>query len=541
MQNLIQEIPAPTDPTTKFTLDYHYAKLHLAWYRNDQQCSLVFGMMELLPKEFPPPIGTDEISQQIGSKGRRYIHIRRFIFPIEQAMQWYQDCHAGTVILPEKGWDDPASPDKKLLTISHLAPEPRWPQLNTADKLPFVPDWHICSRVHHLIPIELANELVEILKDEKVVNWLSQQFYFNFQAYPEYFGSLHLVAPNPVIRHFKNKLIRNENGSIEAEMYFFMPRAGYTLEGLQLIVGEKRPTGIASMRCIPLHSNLLKVEYPHAIEQIATAIVCPERGVLYWNEPLYFARSRKYFTTVENTNVKKLVSVPASEMTKKIVSSQTIGKIKPQSHEAILILLEAEEQRKQRQESEYFGQQWFHGNQEDAELFVRNLMTKAQTRVVIVDPYFRTRELLNFALATSHPKTEVCILSSAEVLKEADNIHPEFEAGEVLLKYLENLKAEYQESNLSVKVMTGDKPKIHDRFLIIDDQVWLSGHSLNEIGKQAGVLVELPYPNQMRQHIDQILKKCPSLKTWVENRKAIQTHGNIFVKENYHESTQLTS
>ena len=81
-----------------------------------------------------------------------------------------------------------------------------------------------------------------------------------------------MIAPNPIIRCFENKLTRHDDGAIEAEMYSFSPRIEYTLESLQLIVAEKLPTGITSMRCFPLNSNLLKVTYPHYIEQIATAI-----------------------------------------------------------------------------------------------------------------------------------------------------------------------------------------------------------------------------------------------------------------------------
>jgi len=525
MQNLMQEIPIPNDPTTKLTLDYHYAKLHLAWYRNEQQLSLVFGMMELLPNEFPKPIETYKIHERIGKKGRRYIHMRRFILSIEKAMQWYQDCRAGRVILPESEWDNPAHPDKKSLAVSHLAQEPIWPQFNTANALPFVPNCHTCPRVHHLIPTELPDELKTFTSQEKemILDWLSKHFFFTFQEYPEYFGSLHLVAPNPIIRHFNNKLTRHDTGLIESEMYFFMPRAGYTLEALQLIVAEKRPTGIASIRCIPLHSNLLKVNYHDSIEQVATAIVCPERGVLYWSEPLSFVRSITLSKHI--TIARKQISAPGIrkyEQPVKKVSSQTIGHLSQENNDATEILLEAEAQRQQRQEGERFGQQWFHGNQEAAELFVRNLITKAQSKILIVDPYFRTTELFNFALATSNHQTKVYILSSAEVLKEADDIESKFEAGDILLKQLEHLETT-QKLKLSIKVMIGKRPDIHDRFLIVDDQVWLSGNSLNEMGKRAGVIVKLPYPAPIRQRIEDIFEKSPSLKTWVENRKANRT------------------
>lgn len=533
----MQELPAFKISTKQLISDYGHAILHLAWYRNDRQRSLVFGMVELLPKEFPEPTGTDEESLRVGNEGRRCLYMRRFTMPVNQAIEWYENCLAGIIWLPESGWDKPCAEKKQL--DSSLAQEPYWPQLNTASELPFVPDWHNCPRVHHLIPTGLSNEL-EKLKYEKlekydgtVINWLSEQFYFNFEDYPEYFGSLHLVAPNPVIRRFENRLIHDNNSSGEAEIYHFIPRAGYSLHGLQLIIAEQRPTGIASIRCIQLELNELRVEYPHYVERVATAIVCPQRGVLYWSGPLGFIGSIGVNTYLTTAN--KQVTVPASQnrgsdtynlSVKEEAFSQTIGTINQQPREAALILWQAETQRKQRQEGQRFGQQWFHGNQQEAEQFVRNLVTQARTRVIIVDPYFGVRELFNFAVATSHPQTKVCILSSAEVLKEKDPIDPNYEVGELLLKQLQQNS---QLGHLSIHVMTGHRPEIHDRFLIIDDEVWLSGNSLNEIGNRAGVIVKLPYPQPIVANIEDILNRCPYLSAWVQTRQANKTNSTVSV------------
>jgi len=433
---------------------------------------------------------------------------------------------------------------------------------------------------------------------------LSEQFYFNFEDYPEYFGSLHLVAPNPVIRRFENRLIHDNNSSVEAEIYHFIPRAGYSLQGLQLIIAEQRPTGMASIRCIQLELNELRVEYPHYVERVGNAIVCPQRGVLYWSGPLGFIGSMDVNTYLTTAN--KQVTVPASPnrgsdtyniSVKEEAFSQTIGTINQQPHEAASILWQAETKRKQRQEGQRFGQQWFHGNQQEAEQFVRNLVTQARTRVIIVDPYFGVRELFNFAVATSHPqtkvcilssaevlKTRVCILSSAEVLKKSDEDSPSLEFGKALLQQLRNLPLDHlsikvmigdkpeihdrfliideelktrvcilssaEESDkdsssrevgevllqqlqnlpldhLSIKVMTGNRPEIHDRFLIIDDEVWLSGNSLNEIGNRAGVIVKLPYPQLIVHNIEKILNGCPDLNAWVQTRQANQQANSI--------------
>ena len=52
-------------------------------------------------------------------------------------------------------------------------------------------------------------------------------------------------------------------------------------------------------------------------------------------------------------------------------------------------------------------------------------------------------------------------------------------------------------NNINAYIMLGDKPAFHDRFIIVDDNVWLSGNSLADIGKRASILVQLKYPRQI--------------------------------------------
>ena len=70
--------------------------------------------------------------------------------------------------------------------------------------------------------------------------------------------------------------------------------------------------------------------------------------------------------------------------------------------------------------------------------------------------------------------------------------------------------------------MLGDKPAFHDRFIIVDNNVWLSGNSLADIGKRASILVQLQYPNQIINMYKQIIEdknKCLSLEEWLNGKK----------------------
>jgi hypothetical protein len=70
--------------------------------------------------------------------------------------------------------------------------------------------------------------------------------------------------------------------------------------------------------------------------------------------------------------------------------------------------------------------------------------------------------------------------------------------------------------------MTGT-PAVHDRFLVIDDQVWLTGNSLNSIGERAGMMISLPEPSVAVDKLNQVIHHAQRTKTlsdWVANRTA---------------------
>ena len=97
--------------------------------------------------------------------------------------------------------------------------------------------------------------------------------------------------------------------------------------------------------------------------------------------------------------------------------------------------------------------------------------------------YFTVKTLVRFVMPVKLANVEVRILSSKEELK-AQDITDLKEGCEAMI--------EKDVVNVSCRLLRGEKAALHDRFLVADDQVWLVGCSLDEIGKRATTISRVP-------------------------------------------------
>jgi hypothetical protein len=94
------------------------------------------------------------------------------------------------------------------------------------------------------------------------------------------------------------------------------------------------------------------------------------------------------------------------------------------------------------------------------------------------------------------------------------------ETGDMLFQCLQ---AQAENSNIKVLVMTGELPTVHDRFLVIDNAVWFTGNSLNQIGERAGMMISVPAPLEVIAKLEGIMQdnlRTKPLDVWVAARKA---------------------
>lgn len=501
-----------------FPIDYRHAVLQVAWLRVDQTRHLIFAAAELLPKELPRPPDEQELNLRVTRLGNRAcVYFRRYVLGAEQALAWYAACRDGSIVLPEEGMP-------KHLLAGELFAEPNWPALILGGKFHFHGEVPSTTRTHHLYPQSIPTEISHLFGlHPEARQWVSDHLFVSLLRYPELTGSIHLLAPNPVLRAAELRLHVADDGT-EGSRIHLVTREGYAVEGLQLTLTEHRPTGICAVHQVAVQEPYLIIPHESVTEQVELTVSCPTRGLLEWQEPVGFVRQIKISSHL--VAAEKRITVPGKageapeNYTVRLMSeggSNTQG-ITAMSGGIPSRLRMNEAARQKADEAERLGQKWFHGDRAEATAFIRGLIGKARQRVWIVDPYFATIELFGFALATTYSDIEVVILTSGYlVLKNPDETDPNVEAGEMLLK---QLSGRSETAHVKVRVMTG-MATVHDRFLVIDDDVWFTGNSLNSIGERAGMMISLPEPASVITKLEAVINdgiRTKSLADWVAQR-----------------------
>lgn len=499
--------------------EYRQAVIHLAWFRDGQVRHLLFGMIELRPNELPETESCVFPKDfRVGNKGSKSLYYRRFALPVANVIKWYKNAADGTLILPR----DPnhkTPGDGKELQGRKFVQEPSWPHFVSSNELVFAPEWMHGSRTHFLFPENvLSPEVSEIIQNEKYRAKLEEWLNFDIvEAYPEYLGAICLVAPNPLFRsieksHFEQEQAKED--AAETVAYKLVARQGQHLNGLRLEIVNERPRG----RMTPLihefdNDAIVVLDFPAEIYKEGRTITHPEYGLMEWSDPCNILRIIS--TTIDLHRRRKRVRVPADDdrpgYEYEVSEVEGAGSIiiGDTLEDAIVSrLIEAKNRRSRRQAAEDYDQQWFHREPSEAAEYVRQKIGNARDTVLIVDPYFRERELMGFGHAILRSEVQVRILTSAQVLKKM--------VGPQLLTSLNNTFKDYS-TKPKIRVM-GQKSSVHDRFLVIDDIVWLSGNSLNTIGERAGMIIKLPDPEPVIDLLEDFWCQAPPLSDWLANR-----------------------
>lgn len=504
--------------------DYREALIHLAWVVEQRNRYVVFGMVELFPSELPSPDETAEEEWDYRDNGVTHrVYVKRCRLSLDQALLWYADCRAGTIILPGDRQRDGSA---KVLVTSPLFADPPWPQVVSATSLPFVsPTWGTV-RIHHLLPTDTLPILARLLRPEHadVMRWFSDHLLFDLVTYHEWIGSVHLVAPNPVFRELERRPGALGSDGTESTFARLVARAGQTLDGLQLIMTEYGPTGITETRSIDVTRPDLHVPHIGTVTSVDHRIVCPRRGVLDWSGPMEYGGG--ILINVHASVTRRVVDVPGPQgrtvesYAQQLIDSTTQTKIEGPRRTASPMreIHRLRQLHLARRANQQRIEMWFRDNQDEATRLVRGLLSSARSRVWIIDPYFSTVELFSFAMAVTVRDIPVTIVTSAVHLKEKDRVLSKAKAGEVLRRQIGHLE---QHQRFHVLVMTGNPPLVHDRFLVIDDTVWFSGNSLHTLGKRAGMIVKLAQPERVIAELERIIddERVVSLDRWIETRR----------------------
>ncbi len=496
--------------------DYQATVIRLATLTEDGTQYLVFGSVELYPTEIPLP--PSHVKLQRKNAGNATGTVSVTTVSLAEGLSWYESAVDGDLKVP--GLTSPIS----LKTVG-LSPEPGAGRLLLSNELPCGRGWHGGLRANRLVPMSALSEPISQLcsgeehpQRAKLRIWFADLLGFDILAHDDLVGGLVLLAPNPVTRSVSTyiKEIRADGGEVLGVKAAL--RRGYGAETLQVRLREERPGGTAIQERRLDKFGMAEINIPEQCERTGLQLVCDKRGVLSLETPAFFFRS----VSVTSHAVQRMgqVEVPARKKgeapTKQSLTSMSAGaRIKPtapppKAAVRLRFLQGAREKRTGYWRPDGFlhkqaeNERIFCNNRTEAELFVHQLVQSARHQVIFVDPYFDHIDVRRFALAQQHDEVAVAVLTG-----RSENLWSKLTladgtiqvAGDAFSADLSNLDAELQKMRRTipdVRLMGGSVRTYHDRFLLVDEDVWHVGHSFNQIGYgELSVAVRMSRPEQI--------------------------------------------
>lgn len=93
--------------------------------------------------------------------------------------------------------------------------------------------------------------------------------------------------------------------------------------------------------------------------------------------------------------------------------------------------------------------------------------------------------------------------------------------GDKLLDVIRQIREQDQTMNIDCRVLKGrERSPVHDRFIAVNDDVYILGSSLNEFGSRATTLFKVPDPNLIINEMEswwQDSQFTISLEEWISN------------------------
>lgn len=491
--------------------DYDEALVRLVTVTHSQERYLLFAIVELLPFEVPR-------LKAIGEKenfGDLTIFCTATLLSVEDALDWYARALNGTASTLE-------GPKRSLKTVK-LGAEPPLGHLSCGSDLPMLPHWHAGTRINQLVPVEeLPKELNNALTSErdKIDNWIRDRLQFDLLSYREYVGGLILLAPNPLIRSCTSTLLERLPDGRERALIKYPPRENASLDTLRIRVHDTRPTGLKSYDVQVSGLGLSELMTEFSTEGLVFEVFCTVRGTLYLSAPQFWVLAINFGMSVLTTKID--VEVPARRKTGStsiqsteiytLSAARQIGSLPSAPPSKTL-----RNYISQRSAAEVARQHnVFKNNRDDAISLIRERLSRAKRTVVFIDPYFNNIDLREFSSAITNSTVQIHVLrDNGDDLFGQASPNDARMLGDALAQDLEHLELKLKQSGLAapaVRIM-GNDIKYHDRFLLIDDELWHFGHSFNKIGgPELSIVDVLPRDEELIQRINDDVKNAELFK-----------------------------
>ena len=420
---------------SEFASAFDWAVVRLATYfpASASQARLLFGSVSLLTKDRPRPSssrGADSCKVGKGKSGKLFF--RRTVLCAHDAIAWYRNAGADGITTPVPTEPSEVEETKDGIALSPISFEddPQWPSLGVplgtdlfsnaggpGDPAPFRGPG--APRVHRRFGDNTGFEAV--IADDSAISFLKRRLHLDLSDYTEYLGGLALVVPDPVLRRLQHFLVPAQDADgPESLIYRLVPRPGQSVDDLKLTVLERRSNLLSRFETVDVATNgLVTVESGLPFHMTGYAVSHPVHGVIAYQQPLPFIRVVGGTLGVAGRKVR--VEVPRTESPRSATDSFEVTELAheipfgagEERRDALFKVIEAEERRTRRTVAKRYKQTWFDGGQrEEAVSFLRGQIARARLSVMVADPYFGARQILQFLHAVPRTQIDFTILTS---------------------------------------------------------------------------------------------------------------------------------
>jgi hypothetical protein len=510
---------------------WEHGVIHLVWWRAGNVRRLIFGWVELLPSGVPMPANHPFRRKPVLGAKDRFVHVARFPMSAQDAMRWFEQARSGTLLLPSHPLS-PTNGDGACLEGSPTILEPLGDEWTLADELPFAPRIHGAAEVRGLHGA-LSPGVAADIGSEDFDAWFRKTMFFSLLEHNELQGSLLCVRYDPVIRGVDSLLVSDDEAN-EAEVYRVTRWPKAVLEGMRLIVTQRRPHGISRPKISPIAraGQVIKVQWQGKINQTSSEVV-DDAFSIRWHSGF-----TGYFRQVR-INPSVIVGTDRIEISEdgKIIDSYSVSRrlgrggnpsfageaLKPDSFQ-----VEAEVARARREERAALARyepMWLEEEQEAADV-VRGIVTRAASTVWLFDPYFSARAFLRFVLAVAPGSATVEVFTSASHLKTRLRLDPTRRELDGVQSAMNEIMARGTDARLFV--LPGGVHPMHDRFVVVDgSRAWMSGNSLSAIGRRTSVLLELPLAGDVIDRLKEVRRAARPFSEWLAGVESGSSEGSI--------------
>ncbi|MEM6844624.1 MAG: VPA1262 family N-terminal domain-containing protein [Bacteroidota bacterium] len=365
---------------------------------------------------------------------------------------------------------------------------------------------------------------------------------YDLATIPEHIGNVYLCACNPILRGWNSSLLDEK----EDLLVSFHERHGKSIIGCKLVIEEERAErdGFTLSHTITSNRERMTLPYfPNALHKKLYDqngyLVEHQIGVLINIQLDMNIQENVLNLKVKTKNGEEVFSVPKTTQ----ASTTTIGNFDHTNAHYLKNALDARKFEELERNKEFIFFQNEADSKKRAQAVVRELLNKSKTRCMILDPYFGAGDLV-YAITIQNISIPVQIISSVDYLERSiKSGHPK-ELGSLkklwlylkrtwekpskgktyahqLQEGIQKFKKEYSQQTIECRVLKGNPSPLHDRYIVVDEEVYLLGSSLNEFGARATTIIKVPTPRRLIDQADAWWadnERCPMLKEYLGNK-----------------------